>query len=123
MRSITARTREAAGFGQREKELQVVPVHARLRIIAHSLRRNWRSANDDAVIQLRSRRRVNLVRGAKTGCTRHALVTSNGVAMNKTLTASLVISTLALAGSPAFAQMTVESARASLVPFYQALNA
>jgi predicted ester cyclase len=43
--------------------------------------------------------------------------------MNKTLTVSLVIATLALAGSPAFAQMTEESARASLVPFYKALNA
>ena len=43
--------------------------------------------------------------------------------MNKTLTASLITATLALAGSPAFAQMTEESARASLVPFYQALNA
>ncbi len=43
--------------------------------------------------------------------------------MNKTLTVSLAIATLALAGSPAFAQMTEESARASLVPFYKALNA
>ena len=43
--------------------------------------------------------------------------------MNKTLTVSLVIATLALAGSPAFAQMSEESARASLVPFYKALNA
>jgi hypothetical protein len=37
--------------------------------------------------------------------------------MNKTLTVSLIIATLVLAGSPAFAQMTEESARASLIPF------
>jgi predicted ester cyclase len=43
--------------------------------------------------------------------------------MNNFLAASVVITALALAGSSASAQMTEESARASLVPFYQALNA
>lgn len=43
--------------------------------------------------------------------------------MNNVLTASLVIAALAFAGSPASAQMTEEAARASLVPFYKALNA
>ena len=43
--------------------------------------------------------------------------------MNKVLTASLVIAALAFAASPASAQMTEEAARASLVPFYKALNA
>ena len=43
--------------------------------------------------------------------------------MTKFLTASAVISAIAFAGSPASAQMNEESARASLVPFYQALNA
>jgi predicted ester cyclase len=43
--------------------------------------------------------------------------------MKTVLTASLVIATVAFAGSPASAQMTEESARASLVPFYKALNA
>ena len=43
--------------------------------------------------------------------------------MNKFLAASTVISTIALAGSPASAQMNEEAARANLVPFYKALNA
>ena len=43
------RARKAAGFGQREKEFQVVPVHAQLRINAPSLRRNARSAAGDGV--------------------------------------------------------------------------
>lgn len=43
--------------------------------------------------------------------------------MNNFLAASVVLTTIALAGSPASAQMTEESARASLAPFYQALNA
>ena len=43
--------------------------------------------------------------------------------MNKALTVSLAIATLAFAGSPASAQMTEEAARASLAPFYKALNA
>jgi len=43
--------------------------------------------------------------------------------MNKVPTASLVIAALAFAASPASAQMTEEAARASLVPFYNALNA
>jgi predicted ester cyclase len=43
--------------------------------------------------------------------------------MNNFLAASVVISTVAIAGSCASAQMTEESARASLIPFYQALNA
>jgi hypothetical protein len=43
--------------------------------------------------------------------------------MNKILNASLVIAALTFAGFPASAQMTEESARASLVPFYKALNA
>jgi len=43
--------------------------------------------------------------------------------MNKIVTASLVIAAVACAESPASAQMTEESARASLAPFYQALNA
>jgi predicted ester cyclase len=43
--------------------------------------------------------------------------------MNNFLAASVVLTTVALAVSPASAQMTEESARASLVPFYQALNA
>jgi predicted ester cyclase len=43
--------------------------------------------------------------------------------MNKVVAASLTIAALAFAGSPASAQMTVDSARASLVPFYKALNA
>jgi predicted ester cyclase len=43
--------------------------------------------------------------------------------MKKTLSGSLVIAFLALAGSPASAQMTEDAARASLLPFYKALNA
>ena len=44
--------------------------------------------------------------------------------MNKgLLTTSLVAAALAFAASPASAQMTEELARASLVPFYKALNA
>ena len=43
--------------------------------------------------------------------------------MNKVHTASLVVAILAVAASPASAQMTEEAARASLVPFYKALNA
>ena len=43
--------------------------------------------------------------------------------MNKFLAASAVISTIALAGSPASAQMHEETVRANLVPFYKALNA
>ncbi len=43
--------------------------------------------------------------------------------MTKFLAAAAVISTIALAGSPASAQMNEEAARASLVPFYKALNA
>jgi len=43
--------------------------------------------------------------------------------MSKFLAASAVISTIALAGSPASAQMNEEAARANLVPFYKALNA
>jgi hypothetical protein len=43
--------------------------------------------------------------------------------MNKVPTASLVIAAPAFAASPASAQVTEEAARASLVPFYKALNA
>jgi predicted ester cyclase len=43
--------------------------------------------------------------------------------MNNFLAASVVITTVALAGSSASAQMSEESARANLIPFYQALNA
>jgi predicted ester cyclase len=43
--------------------------------------------------------------------------------MSKFLAASAVISTIALAGSSASAQMNEEVARANLVPFYKALNA
>jgi predicted ester cyclase len=43
--------------------------------------------------------------------------------MNKILNASLVAAALTFASSPASAQMTEQSARASLVPFYKALNA
>jgi hypothetical protein len=32
---LFGRAREAAGFGEREKEFEVVPVHATLRINAH----------------------------------------------------------------------------------------
>lgn len=46
----------------------------------------------------------------------------NGVTMNKVLTASLAVAAVALLASPASAQMTEEAARASLVPFYKALN-
>jgi predicted ester cyclase len=42
---------------------------------------------------------------------------------NKIFAVSLVIVASAFAGSPASAQMTEESARAILVPFYKALNA
>jgi hypothetical protein len=51
-------TREAAGVGQREKESQVVPVHARLRINAQSLRGKVHSGGRDAVIHSRSRRQT-----------------------------------------------------------------
>jgi predicted ester cyclase len=54
-------------------------------------------------------------------CARSAKPT--GVTMNKFLAASAIISILAVAGSSASAQMNEEAARASLVPFYQALNA
>lgn len=43
--------------------------------------------------------------------------------MNEFLTASVVISAIAFAASPASAQMNEEAARANLVPFYRALNA
>jgi predicted ester cyclase len=43
--------------------------------------------------------------------------------MNKVFTASLVLAALASAGSPASAQVTEQSARASIAPFYKALNA
>src|SRR5258708_39897658 len=43
--------------------------------------------------------------------------------MKVTLAAPVAGAVLALAGSPASAQVTVESARASLTPFYNALNA
>jgi predicted ester cyclase len=43
--------------------------------------------------------------------------------MNKFLAASAVVSIIAFAGAPASAQMNEEAARASLAPFYQALNA
>ena len=43
--------------------------------------------------------------------------------MNKVLTASLVLAALASAGSQASAEVTEQSARASLAPFYKALNA
>jgi predicted ester cyclase len=43
--------------------------------------------------------------------------------MNTILAASLAVSAIALVASPASAQMTEQSARATLVPFYQALNA
>lgn len=43
--------------------------------------------------------------------------------MNKVLTAPLVIAALAFAGFAASAETAEESARASLVPFYKALNA
>jgi predicted ester cyclase len=43
--------------------------------------------------------------------------------MNKVFTASLVLAALSAAGSPASAQVTEQSARASIAPFYKALNA
>jgi predicted ester cyclase len=43
--------------------------------------------------------------------------------MNKLFTTSLVLAALASAGSPASAQVTEQSARASIAPFYKALNA
>jgi predicted ester cyclase len=43
--------------------------------------------------------------------------------MNKVFAASLAIAAIAFAGSPASAEMTEQSARASLAPFYKALNA
>jgi predicted ester cyclase len=43
--------------------------------------------------------------------------------MNKVFTVSLVLAALASAGSPASAQVTEQSARASIAPFYKALNA
>jgi predicted ester cyclase len=43
--------------------------------------------------------------------------------MNKVLAASLTTAAFAFAGSPASAEMTEQSARASLVLFYKALNA
>ncbi len=43
--------------------------------------------------------------------------------MNKVLAASFTVAALAFAGSPASADMTEQAARASLVPFYKALNA
>jgi predicted ester cyclase len=43
--------------------------------------------------------------------------------MNKVLTASLVLAALASASSQASAQVTEQSARASIAPFYKALNA
>jgi predicted ester cyclase len=43
--------------------------------------------------------------------------------MKKAATTSSVIAALAFSASSAMAQMTVESARASLAPFYKALNA
>src|SRR5690242_2767001 len=48
---------------------------------------------------------------------------SSGVTMNKILAASAVVAIIAGAAVPASAQMNEEAARASLVPFYQALNA
>lgn len=43
--------------------------------------------------------------------------------MNKVVTTSLVIAASVFARSPAYAQTAEESARASLIPFYKALNA
>ena len=43
--------------------------------------------------------------------------------MEKFLAGSAVIATIALAASPASAQMNEEAVRANLVPFYKALNA
>jgi predicted ester cyclase len=43
--------------------------------------------------------------------------------MNKVFTASLVLAALTSAGSAASAQVTEQSARASIAPFYKALNA
>jgi predicted ester cyclase len=43
--------------------------------------------------------------------------------MNKLLAASVVLSSIAFAASPASAQMSEETARASIAPFYKALNA
>ena len=43
--------------------------------------------------------------------------------MNKFLAASAFVSIIAFAGAPASAQMNEEAIRASLVPFYQSLNA
>jgi steroid delta-isomerase-like uncharacterized protein len=43
--------------------------------------------------------------------------------MNKLLAASVILSSLAFAASPASAQISEESARASIAPFYKALNA
>jgi predicted ester cyclase len=43
--------------------------------------------------------------------------------MNKVFTASLVLASLATGGSQASAQVTEQSARASIAPFYKALNA
>jgi hypothetical protein len=43
--------------------------------------------------------------------------------MKRILTAMVATTVVAFAGSPASAQMTAESARAALTPFYNALNA
>jgi predicted ester cyclase len=43
--------------------------------------------------------------------------------MNKFLAASAVVSIIAFAGAPASAEMNEDAMRASLAPFYQALNA
>ncbi len=43
--------------------------------------------------------------------------------MKKVVTASVALAAALSAGSPASAEITVEAARAILVPFYKALNA
>jgi predicted ester cyclase len=48
---------------------------------------------------------------------------SNGVVMNKFMTASLILAAIVSASSQVSAQQTEQSAPASLTPFYKALNA
>jgi predicted ester cyclase len=60
---------------------------------------------------------------ARADCSLAPSIKYSGVTMNKFLAAAAVISTMAVAGSSASAQMNEEAARASLVPFYKALNA
>src|SRR5438270_7991147 len=109
---LPGRTRQAAGFGQRQKEFQVVPVHGQLRIHAHPLRKTAHTAEPAIRISpaMLVKRRARPVR-------------SHGVVMRKFFSASVALTVVAAAAFPAAAQMTEDSAGASLAPFYKALNA